>query len=288
MGFDPKTVKFPYPLDTGSHYLHVKKDDGTVFDAEYPYVDTSRAFRIKQFFTRILLRIIVFPIARIRMGLRIEGRKNLKKHREELKYGAVSCCNHVHMWDYIAVMRAILPFRPNVLVWGPNVRGENGRMIRAVGGIPIPENSLRATASYVKAVGKLLDDGGWLHIYSEGAMWEYYRPIRPFKRGSAYMACRFNKPLVPLAFSYREPGWIRKKIFRQIAKLTISVGEPLYADQSLPKAEREEDLIRRSHAAVVKLAGLTPEENMYPPVYEDSRRIDYYATEYGIGYRGSW
>ena len=30
--FDPRTNKFPYPIDTDKHYLVVKKNDGTVFD----------------------------------------------------------------------------------------------------------------------------------------------------------------------------------------------------------------------------------------------------------------
>ena len=34
--FDPKTKKYPYPEDTGSHYLIVKKDDGTVFLEKVP------------------------------------------------------------------------------------------------------------------------------------------------------------------------------------------------------------------------------------------------------------
>ena len=288
MGFDPKTNKYPYPLDTGTHYLGVKKDDGTVFDKNYPYVDKSKRFRFLQFLVRILLVILVFPLCRIRLGLRVKGRKNLKKYKDVLKNGVVSCSNHVHMWDYIAIMSAIWPHHPNVLAWGPNVRGENGKMIRLVGGIPIPENDIRATGAYLNAVKDLLDDGGWLQIYAEGAMWEYYRPIRPFKRGSSYIAWKYEKPIVPMAFSYREPGWIRKHIFHQIAKFTLTIGEPIFTDETLPKEEQEEDLIKRSHEAVVRLAGLEPGEDIYPAVYNDSKRIDYYTTEYGVGYKGSW
>ena len=80
--FDPKTKKFPYPIDTSSHYITVKKDDKTVFDKNYPYVDDSFSMRARQFLVRILLYTVVFPAARVRLGLRIHGRKNLKKHKE--------------------------------------------------------------------------------------------------------------------------------------------------------------------------------------------------------------
>lgn len=273
--FDPKTKKFPYPLDTASHYIILKKDDGTVFDRNYPYLDKSPKMKFKQALMRLGLYTLAFPIMRIRLGLKIKGRENLKKHKKELENGVITCCNHVHFWDYIAVMRALVPHRTNLLAWDKNVRGENAALIRMVGGIPIPIGDIHATIAFRKALEEVLQHG-WLHIYSEGSMWEYYQPIRPFKTGTAYLACKLDKPVLPLAFSYREPGFIRKKIFRQIALFTLTIGEPLYQDKNLPQRERETDLTVRLHGEVCRLAGIDPKENIYPPVYNDSRRVDYY------------
>ncbi|MBO4680982.1 MAG: 1-acyl-sn-glycerol-3-phosphate acyltransferase [Clostridiales bacterium] len=287
--FDPKTDKFPYPLETDKHYLEVHMDRGYVFDTKYPYIDRSRWFRFRQGVVRFLLNVFVFHVATVRMGLRIEGRENVKKYRDVLKDGVVSVANHVHMWDYIAVMKAIRPFRSNLLAWAPNINGENGTLIRMVGGIPIPEGNTAATKTYLKVMRSLLmDEHGWLHIYSEGSMWEYYRPIRPFKRGASHIACDCGKPILPLAFSYREPGWIRKRLFRQIATFTLRIGEPLFPNNDLSPKEREKDLTIRSHDAVCALAGINPKENLYKPLYgEDSKRVDYYTTTYGVGYKGS-
>ena len=278
MIYDPRTDKFPYPEDTAGHYITIRKDDGTVFDSDYPYVDDSRGARFIRMATRILLNVIVFPVARIRLGLRIKGRENLKKHRETLKGGVISCANHVHFWDYIAIMRGVRPFRPFVAVWDRNIRGENGKMMRAVGGIPVPSEDIHATASFMKSVKGLLD-GGWLHIYSEGSMWEYYCPIRPFKDGAAYLACKYGKPILPLAFSYREPGWVRKKIFHQIALFTLHIGEPLFVNEELPRCERQKDLLIRSHEAVCRLSGIDPAKNPYPPVYDRSVKTEYETLE---------
>ena len=280
--YDPKTNKYPYPLETDHHYLVVKKNDGTVFDRNYPYIDRSKWFRFRQTLIRILMYLIVFPLNYIRLGFRVKGRENLKKYRDVIDKGIISCSNHVHMWDYISIMNAVKPKRTNVLCWSPDVSGG------LTGGIPIPEGDLRATAVYVREVQRLLSEGGWLQIYPEGSMWEYYAPIRPFKHGASFFACRFDKPILPMGFSYREPGWVRKHIFHQIALFTLTIGEPLYPDQSLGKAEREEDLTKRCHAEICRLAGIEPSENIYPPVFNDSKRIDYYTTEYGIGYKGSW
>ena len=288
MTFDPKTDKFPYPERTDAHYLPVTGDRGIVFDTNYPYVDRSRSFLFRQALVRIVLNTIVFPLCRVRMGLRIEGRENLKKHRDTLQKGVLSVSNHVHMWDYIAIMRSIRPFRPHHLSWAKNVNGKDGTLVRLTGGIPIPDSDVAATRKYLKDVRQLLQkDGGWLHVYAEGSMWEYYAPIRPFKRGAAHIACDCGKPVVPLAFSYREPGTIRRKLFRQIALFTIRIGEPIFPNEELNPKERELDLAVRLHDEVCRLAGIKPEYNLYPAVFHDSKRIDYYTTIYGVGYKGS-
>ena len=76
MLFDPKTNKFPYPLYTDEHYLKVKKNDGTVFDEKYPYIDNSKSFKRSKFFFNIPYYGIAIPFALLRLGLKVKGRKN--------------------------------------------------------------------------------------------------------------------------------------------------------------------------------------------------------------------
>ena len=285
--FDPKTDKFPYPIDTDKHYLVVKKDDGTKFDGNYPYVDKSKKFLRKKWWIFLLIRLIVSPLVYIRLGLKIKGRKNLKKHKEEISKGVISAANHVHMWDYLCILTAIRPIKSYILSWDKNISGENGFLIRMVGGIPIPDSSdFLATLKFTKAIRDVLN-GGWLHLYPEGSMWEYYAPIRPFKRGSAAFAIQFDKPIIPMGFSYRKPSWIRRKIFGQIALYTLSIGEPIYANKELARNEQEEDLISRVHEEICRLANIDPKKNIYPKIFDNSKRIDYYTSSYGKNYKGS-
>lgn len=265
----------PYPEQTDGHYLKIKKDDGTVFDKDYPYVDKSKKFRFKQWWVRVLLYLIVFPMSYIRMGLKIRGKKNIRKNKKLLKQGVISISNHVNMWDYIAVMNAIKPFRSYVLVWNKNVSGESGPLVRLVGGIPIPENDFHATEAYLEAVKDLFDNGGWLHIYPEGSMWEYYRLIRPFKKGIAHLARMSHKPILPMAFSYRKASWIRKTLFKQPGVFNLCIGEPIFLDERLPIQDQEIDLLNRCHQVVNALAGLGEEENPYEAIFNNSKRIDY-------------
>ena len=272
--FDPKNNKFPYPADTAGHYLEVEMDRGIVFDKDYPYVDYSKGFAFKRFWVRLLLRLIVFPMSLIRMGIRIKGKENLRNNKKIISQGAITIANHVHMWDYICVMKALHNYKwPYLLSWDKNVNGDSGPLVRMVGGIPIPEHDNLATVSFLKATKKLLADGNFLHIYPEGSMWEYYAPIRPFKNGAASFAIKNNKPIIPMAFTYRKPNWIRRKIFKQIALFTLHIGEPLFANPDLQQSAQIDDLTTRAHQEMCRLAG--QRHNIYSPIYNNSKRIDY-------------
>ena len=105
--YDPQTNQYPYPIETDKHYLVVKKNKGIVFDKNYPYIDKSKSFRFKFKLVRILLRLIVFPLVKIRLGHKVIGKENLKEYKDVIKNGVISVCNHVHMWDYLGILRAI-------------------------------------------------------------------------------------------------------------------------------------------------------------------------------------
>ena len=276
MPFDPQTKKYPYPDYTDGHYLKIKKDRGLVFDKNYNYVDKSKKFKFVQGLSRILLNLIVFPWSRINMGLKINGKDKLKKNLNIIKNGVISCSNHIHMWDYIAIMKAIKPIRPYTIVWDKNVNGESGKLVRLVGGIPIPTNSVSGMIEFNRSINNLLNEGNWVHIYAEGSMWEYYMPIRPFKIGAATYSVRLDKPIIPMAFSYRKPNWFRRKILRQKALITLNIGDPIFKNPVLQGEDQKKDLIIRVHNEICNLAGIEPKENIYPPIYDNNRRIDYY------------
>ena len=274
--FDPKTTKYPYPENTDGHYMEVKMDRGIIFDKNYPYVDYSKGFAFKRFWVRVLLRLLVFPFMEpFKTGLKIKGKNNLKKYKNVLKDGAITIANHVHVWDYICVMKALHNFKWTYLLsWDKNVNGDSGPLVRMVGGIPIPENDPEATVAFNKSLKQILNEGRFLHIYPEGSMWEYYAPIRPFKNGAASLAIKNNKPILPMAFSYRKPGWIRRKVFKQPAALTLTIGEPLFANPDLDKTAQVDDLTARMHESVCHLAGFD-DGSLYPALFKDSKRIDY-------------
>ena len=281
MPYDPKPTEYLFPQKTDQHYLPVELIENIEFDENYPYVDKSFKFRFKAGLMRIVTAAVAFPVARLRVLLKVNGRENLKKYKNELKNGVVSVVNHVHMWDFIMIMYAVKPFRPWIPVWDKNMRGPNRNLIRYNRGIPLPTESHRATGAFAHSVDELLQKGEWLHVSAEGSMWEYYMPIRPFKKGSFTFAIRNNKPVLPLAFSYRKPKGLQK-LFWHKPLLTLNIGELVYPDTTLNRVQAADKLGIAAHEAVCRLAGIDPSENLYPPVFNNTDRVDYYTTTYGV------
>ena len=278
--YDPQPTEYLLPEKTDQHYLAVKHKVDTVFDENYPYVDRSFGHRLICGLWRVLTVFVAFPVMRIRTLLKIEGRKNIRKYKKVLRQGVVSVSNHVHQWDFIGVMRAVYPFRPWIPAWDKNMRGENRILIRYSRGIPVPTESRRATAAFARAIEGLLEKKHWVHVCAEGSAWEFYMPIRPFKKGAFTFAVRAGVPVLPLAYSYRKPKGLQK-IFWRRPLLTLRIGEPIYPDLSLGKVAATHELTRSAHEAVCRLAGIDPAENLYEPVFNNSDRIDYYTDTYG-------
>ena len=75
--FDPKTTNIPYTEYTDEHYLEVKKDNGLVFDKNYPYIDKSKSFKRKRWWFNVFYHVMLAPVTYAKIGLKITQRKNI-------------------------------------------------------------------------------------------------------------------------------------------------------------------------------------------------------------------
>ena len=225
-----------YPIKSDEHMITVKHLRDVNFDENYPFRDRTLWYKIKRGFYFLLINTIVFPVARIKHGLRIYGRKNLRKNKALLKNGAITISNHVMMWDFLCILRAIRPHLVFFPAWPKNFEGPNAGCIRISGGIPVPDKHIRAKLKFKEAMESVLEEGKWLHIFPEGSMWWYYPDIRPFKPTAFKLAVKFNKPIVPISISFRPPKGIYK-IFGKKPQADLHIGEPLLPDLSLSKGE---------------------------------------------------
>ena len=251
-----------YPDRCDQHMLEVKETRKVVLDEEYPYLQKSLGFKLLRNVYWLGLNGLVFFMCRFTHGLKIYGRENLKKHKSELKDGAITISNHVFMWDYLCVLKAIRPHLAYFPAWKENLNGGFGSWIRMSGGIPIPTHSFRSMVKFNEAIDEVLESGKWLHFYPEGSMWGYYPDIRPLKKAVFQYAVKHDKPIIPISFSFRP----RKGIFKLFGKkplVDLHVGEPLYTDKSLGKREAAEKLQAEAYHIMQVMSGINPGDATY-------------------------
>ena len=264
-------LDYKYPERSDEHMITVKHLRDTNFDENYKYLPSGFWHKVKRGVLWVALNFFMFHLTTIRYGLKIYGKENFKKHKKEFKDGAITISNHVLMWDYVCVLKAIRPHLQYHPGWKTNFEGPNAGFIRWVGGIPIPTDNMRAMAKFQQAIADVLKQGKWLHFFPEGSMWFYYPDIRPLKKAIFKYAVRFNKPIIPITMSFRErKGFTR--LFTKCPCVDLHIGKPLYADTSLPQAEAIDKLHAEAYHVMQVMNGINPGD----PTYNTDQNIDNY------------
>ncbi|MCR5399989.1 MAG: 1-acyl-sn-glycerol-3-phosphate acyltransferase [Treponema sp.] len=258
MYISPFTYTVTYPKKQCQHMVQIKKKYSPILDENYPYREKTFSWKFKNFWLNILLNLAVIPVTNIRYAIRVEGRKNLRLYKKDLKKGFVSVSNHICEWDFLALLSAMYPKKAFFPIWSRNMETSMAPIFKTIGGIPVPL-SARAAHQFIKAMDSVLEEKKWLHVYAEGSMWFFYPAVRQFQNGAFFFALRHNLPVLPLAISYREPKGIYK-LFKKHPNLTVHIGKPLFPDPALKRKEAEIDLCSRVRKEVMLLMGIKSEE----------------------------
>ena len=271
-------IKYIYPEHTDDQIIKVKQKRKVVLNEKYYNSLKKVAFKVGQFFFRIIFIFIAYPLVRIRYHLKVEGRKQLKKYKKKLKKnGFITVSNHVFLWDYVALCASMRMGLPNVPAWGKIVSSKFGKIFSLAGVIPIPEDR-RFLVKFMGFIGDVFKENKWVHIYPETGLWYYYVPIRPFKRGAALFAYNYDKPIVPVGYSFRERKGISKWIFKRDPFVTVHIGEPIYPDKTLKKREAIDKLNTEIRNKIIDMVGIKTEEK------NESIIKEYYQYEDGHYY----
>lgn len=230
-----------YPEKNDANMGGTKPHLDEVLDENYPYYDKRPDFLFRQRLFNSILYTFAYAACRIRYGLRLRDRKNFWNNRKLLRQGAITICNHVFNWDYFCVQAAIWPQSECAVTWKHNVFVHGGTALRLTGGIPIPD-TMSGLKAFDKDLMRLLKDKRWLHFYPEGSLWYYEEGIRPFKKGAFTYAVRANKPVLPLAISYRPAHGLYKLFKKNYPLCTISIGTPILPDPHLGQASAVEKM----------------------------------------------
>ena len=255
-------LNYQYPDRPDEHMLKVKRVREVKLDENYPYLQKGWWWKVKRAVFWTLVTLIVFPLMRLTHGLKIYGKKNYKKHKKAFKNGAITISNHVFMWDYLCVLKAVRPNLSYFPAWKTNLEGTNGGLIRLAGGIPIPTDSKRSMVKFKQAIEEVLESGKWLHFFPEGSLWFFYPDIRPLKKAVFRYAVRYDKPIIPISMSFR-PRKGLLKLFGKAPAVDLHIGEPLFADKTLPCGEAEEKLRADAYHIMQVMNGINPGDKTY-------------------------
>ena len=225
------------------------------FDETYPYLDQSLKFKIWHILIYLTTWLVVFPINRMRFGLRIEGREKIRKNRKLFANGLMTVCNHVHRWDMLCVLQAMRYRKAWIPMWADPFNGKDGFLMKHIGGIAIPDNH-RGLRKFDQAIEELHVRKQWIHIFPESCSWYDYAPLRPFKTGAFNMAYKYSLPILPMVITFRpRTGW--RKLFRKDGPLlTIHVGDPIVPDSSASRKEEVARMLDLAHKAMLDMAGI--------------------------------
>lgn len=224
-------------------------------DENFPYLDKSFKGRLRSALIYTIIFLLVFPAHKIRYGLKIKGRENIRRNKILFANGAMTVCNHVYKWDFLAVLQAVKYRRMWFPARGANMNGTDAFLIRGSGGIPIPE-SFGGLRKFKEAFDELHAKKKWIHIFPESCRWEWYEPIRPFKLGSFSMAVRYNLPVIPMVITYRKPTGIYKLLKVKHPLTTITIGEPIVHDSTMTRKDASLKLLQEAHKCMCNLAGI--------------------------------
>ncbi len=261
-----------YPTDDPfKRLLQVEVEDSSKgkfqFDETFPYDDKSFSFKLNGIAGFIVKWFLVALYNRFHFGLRIEGKKNVRKYKNKLKEGAVCICNHVFVFDALGVHSAWQRFkRVKIPMFAKHFNGSASWILRQAGGIPIAETR-EGIRKFNEAFDEFANKGFWFIIFPEAVRWDMYAPIRPFKRGAFSMAYKYNRPIIPNVYTFRK----RRGLYRLFGKkdfpcVTLHVGEPIYFDKNASRKDELDRVCRETHQQMVQMAGI--EVNPWPAIID--------------------
>lgn len=255
-------LAYEYPDRCDQHMIDVPHQRDVVLDEHYPYQQKSFWFKCQRVFYWIMVHGIIRWLLCITHGLRIHGKQQLRQHKAALKNGAITISNHVFKWDFLCVLKVIFPHLVYFPAWKTNLEGPDGPLIRMSGGIPIPDGDWKAMKAFKAAMEEVLESKKWMHFYPEGSMWYYYPDVRPFKKAVFRYAVQYDRPIIPMGFSFRPRKGITR-LFTDKPAVDLHIGQPLYPDKTLSPAEATRQLQAQAYQVVQELCGIGPEHPAY-------------------------
>lgn len=248
---DKDGIERPEKLD--ENILQIKNAKRKVrFDDKYSFRPRNIFFRMWSAFFRGLAIMAFNPFMVLRYKMWTFGSKNKKMLKNK---PFIMTCNHVHIFDDLSIGSNLFAWRKIYFTTlDRNIkRPMIGFFLRSLGGIPIPNESISGMKKYNEDISFLLKKKNKPILFNpEGALWPFYREIRPYKRGAFVTAVKNDVPVLPLVVLFRRKkkrnGKFRYNIFFAMCK-------PIAIDHTLPdEKSKSQKLMKQTYAVTKRVA----------------------------------
>lgn len=118
---------------------------------------------------------------------------------------------------------------------------------------------------------EVLEKRQWMHFFPEGSMWFYYPDIRPLKKAVFKYAVKYDRPVLPITFSFRP----RKGLWKLMGKsplVDLNIGDPVFHDKDLPRLEAVKKLQQDTYHIMQAMNGIHPGD----PTYNTDQNLETY------------
>ncbi len=178
----------------------------------------------------------------------INGLENLDK----VSTGAIVTCNHFNAFDNFAIYKAFQKKltrkkRMFKIIREGNYRfpGLYGFLFRNCDTLPLASNK-DTLQNFLKAVDTHLNNGHYVLVYPEQAMWWNYKKIRPFKTRAFKFAAKNNVPVIPCYICLKDSDVLDDDGF-YVQEYYINILEPIYPNQDLSLNENAQQMADKNY-----------------------------------------
>ncbi len=208
-------------------------------DDNYKYINKNIFFVLGSVLVRLFMFIFGPLIANFYYGLKVEGRKNLKKIG-----GGFLVSNHVLIMDNLLIRQATFKIKKPYYVVGMQNNCKKhigGLFLRLAGFLPVG-STISAQKNFKNSLNEIVKRNCLVHFYPEQSLWPHYEKSRPFKRGAFFYASETNAPVIPVIVLFRSPKGILKWFYKH-KLVTIKICEPIFPKAEFLKREQSEMLM---------------------------------------------
>ena len=204
------------------HVVHMWEPLKFSVDKDYDYLRKGK-FQIGLY--KVLygfVRVVFTVICKIFLGLKTEGKENIKKVKDR---GVVSIMNHVNVIDCVLEALAFPKRRLYSTTIEANFKIPVVRsIIKVLGAVPMSSDPNRLK-EMMRAMEQALKNGDVVHMYPEGVLIPYCKELRKFKGGAFYLACATESPIIPIVLKQRKRTGLWK--LKRKPCITMKILEPV-------------------------------------------------------------